>query len=146
MRRIGVGVVVMGLVFATAPAVAAQAKPRQVGQPSSTITLVTGDQVVLQGGEPKSVRPGPGREGMRFSVQKTADHLYVIPADAITAVGQGRVDRRLFDLRTLQEFGYDKRATVPLIVTGQGANRVATTGRALPSIDGYAYDAAKGEA
>jgi hypothetical protein len=134
----------MGLVVATAPA--AQAQPRQAGQPTSTITLVTGDQVVLQGGEPKSVRPGPGRDGMQFSVHKTADHQYVIPADAITSVAQGRVDRRLFDLATLREFGYDKRATVPLIVTGEGANRVATTGRALPSIDGYAYEAAKGEA
>jgi subtilisin family serine protease len=144
VRRIGVGVVVMGLVVATAPA--AQAQPRQAGQPTSTITLVTGDQVVLQGGEPKSVRPGPGRDGMGFSVHRTADHQYVIPADAITSVAQGRVDRRLFDLKVLQEFGYDKRATVPLIVTGEGANRVATTGRALPSIDGYAYEAAKGEA
>ncbi|MGB3443097.1 MAG: S8 family peptidase [Actinophytocola sp.] len=145
MRRIGVGVVVAGLVFATAPAVQAQ-PPRQAGLPTTTITLVTGDQVVLHGGEPKEVRPGPGRDGMAFSVHKTADHQYVVPADARAAVAQGRVDRRLFDLTTLKEFGYDRRDTVPLIVTGQDANRVAGQGRALPSIDGYAYNAEKGAA
>ncbi|MFI7674555.1 S8 family serine peptidase [Actinophytocola sp. NPDC049390] len=148
MRRIGVGVVVLGVVAATTTAQAAQAEPRRgADRPTTTITLVTGDEVVLVAGEAKQVRPGPGRDGMRFSVHKTADHQYVIPADAKAAVAQGRVDRRLFDLTTLTEFGYDKRATVPVIVTGAGANRVATgRGRALPSIDGYAYYAEKGSA
>jgi subtilisin family serine protease len=135
----------MGMVLATtAPAV--QAQPRPATGPTTTITLVTGDEVVLLRGEAKEVRPGPGRDGMRFSVHKTDDHLYVVPSDAISAVAQGRVDRRLFDITTLKEFGYDRRDTVPVIVTGQGANRVATGGRALASIDGYAYDAEKGAA
>ncbi|GAB1514110.1 S8 family serine peptidase [Actinophytocola sp. KF-1] len=147
MRRIGVGVVVLGMVAATTTAQAAQAEPRGgTDRPTTTITLVTGDEVVLVDGEAKQVKPGPGRDGMQFSVRRSADHQYVIPADAVTAVAQGRVDRRLFDLTTLTEFGYDKRATVPVIVTGAGANRVAAQGRALPSIDGYAYDAEKGAA
>jgi subtilisin family serine protease len=132
------------MVFATAPAVHAQ--PRSSGEPGRTITLVTGDQVVYQGDEAREVRPGPGRDGVRFSVHRNADHLYVIPSDAMTAVASGRVDRRLFDLTALTEFGYDRRDTVPLIVTGRDAGRVARGGTALPSIDGYAYDAAKGEA
>ena len=147
MRRIGVGAVVLGVVLSTTTAPAAQAQPRGVDRPTTTITLVTGDEVVLVKGEAKQVRPGPGRDGMRFSVHRTDDHQYVIPADAITAVAQGRVDRRLFDITTLTEFGYDKRATVPVIVTGAGANRVAAQGaRVLSSIDGYAYDAEKGTA
>ncbi|HEX6354610.1 S8 family serine peptidase [Actinophytocola sp.] len=144
LRRIGTGVAVMGLVLATAPAVHAQA--RTTAELGRTVTLVTGDQVVLHGGVAREVRPGPGREGMRFSVHKAAGHLYVIPADALRAVASGRVDRRVFDLTTLTEFGYDRRDTVPLIVTGPSATRVANTGRALPSIDGYAFDAAKGSA
>jgi subtilisin family serine protease len=136
------------MVLSTAQA--AQAEPgtaRSADQPKTTITLVTGDEVVLVNGQAKQVKPGPGRDGMSFSVRKSDDHQYVIPADALTAVAQGRVDRRLFDISTLTEFGYDKRATVPVIVTGAGANRVAAgQGRALPSIDGYAYNAEKGAA
>jgi subtilisin family serine protease len=144
MRRIGISVAVVGMVLATAPAVHAQ--PQPTAQPGRTVTLVTGDTVVLHGGEAREVRPGPGRDGMRFSVRKVAGHLFVVPADALHAVASGRVDRRVFDVTTLTEFGYDRRDTVPLIVTGPSAARVAGTGRALPSIDGYAFDAAKGSA
>ncbi|MFL6125596.1 S8 family peptidase [Actinophytocola sp.] len=144
MRRFGVGVVVLGMVFATAPAV--HAEPRfPTGPAGRTVTLVTGDQVVFAGDEAREVRPGPGRDGMRFSVHKAGGHLYVIPTDALPAVASGQVDRRLFDITTLTEFGYDRRDTVPLIVTGPSATRMAGGGRALSSIGGYAFDAAKGE-
>jgi len=149
VRRFGigrflVGVVVLGMVFATAPAVHAEPQfpPEAHGR---TITLVTGDQVVLAGDDAREVRPGPGRDGMLFSVHKAAGHLYVLPSDALQAVASGQVDRRLFDVTTLTEFGYDRRDTVPLIVTGPSAARVARQGKALPSIDGFAFDAAKGE-
>ena len=142
--RIGIGAVVVGMVVATAPATPAQPRSReqQLGQ---TITLVTGDQVRFQNGAARSVRPGPGRDGIPFSVHKTDDHTYVIPGDAIGMVSAGRLDRRLFDLTTLTEFGYDDahRATVPLIVTGKGATKAARGGRALPSIDGVAVEATK---
>jgi subtilisin family serine protease len=144
VRRVGIGVLVSGLVFATAPAVHAQ--PRSSEPRGSTITLVTGDEVVLHGGKAREVRPGPGRDGMRFSVREAGGHLYVIPADALRAVASGQVDRRIFDITTLTEFGYDRRDTVPLIVTGPSATRVASEGKTLPSIDGYAFDAAKGAA
>lgn len=141
-RTIGTGVAVMGMVLATGPAIHAQT--HATTQPDKTITLVTGDQVVLHGAEAREVRPGPGRDGIRFSVHQGAGHLYVIPTDALPAVASGQVDRRLFDLTTLTEFGYDRRGTVPLIVTGPNATRVAGGGTALPSIDGYAFDATKG--
>ena len=145
MRRFGIGVIVLGMVFATTPAT--HADPRfPSGTHNRTITLVTGDQVVVHGEQAREVRPGAGREGMRFSVHQVAGHLYVIPADALQAVASGQVDRRIFDVTTLTEFGYDRRDTVPLIVTGPSATRVASSGKALPSIDGYAFDAAKGDA
>src|SRR5690242_516447 len=98
------------MVFATAPA--AHAEPRFPSESHGrTITLVTGDQVVLTGDEAREVLPGPGRTGMRFSVHKAAGHLYVIPADALQAVASGQVDRRIFDVTTLTEFGYDRRDT-----------------------------------
>src|SRR5262245_5889639 len=103
VRRFGVGVVVLGMVFATAPAAPAQSQATK--SPDRTVTLVTGDQVVLHAGEAREVRPAPGRDGMRFSVQKAGGHLYVVPADALRAVASGQVDRRIFDLTTLTEFG-----------------------------------------
>jgi subtilisin family serine protease len=146
VRRIGIGVAVMGMVLAiTTPAGQAQTQSA-AGPVGARVTLVTGDQVVLHGGEAREVRPAAGREGMRFSVHRTDGHLYVIPADALRAVASGQIDRRLFDITTLTEFGYDQRDTVPLIVTGPSATRVASEGKALPSIDGYAFDAAKGSA
>jgi subtilisin family serine protease len=144
VRRFGIGVLVLGMVLATAPAV--HARPLSSEPQGSTITLVTGDQVVFYGGEAREVRPGPGRDGMRFSVREAGGHLYVIPADALQAVASGQVDRRIFDITTLTDFGYDRRDTVPLIVTGASAERVASEGNPLPSIDGYAFDAAKGQA
>jgi subtilisin family serine protease len=144
IARLGTSAVVLGLVFATAPVVNAEPRfpPEARGR---TVTLVTGDQVVLTGADATEVRPGPGRDGMRFSVHRAAGHLYVIPADALRSVASGQVDRRLFDVTTLTEFGYDRRDTVPLIVTGPSATRVAARGKALPSVDGFAFDAAKGE-
>jgi subtilisin family serine protease len=134
-------VVLLGLVFATAPAVHAQ--PLAAEEPAEgTVTLVTGDQVIIHSGQAGEVRPGPGREGMRFSVRRTGGHTYVIPADVLHDVATGAVDRRIFDLTTLAEFGYDRRDTVPLIVTGPGP--VVPGGRPLPSIGGYAFDAVKG--
>ncbi|HYQ69522.1 S8 family serine peptidase [Actinophytocola sp.] len=144
LDRLGTSAVVLGLVFATAPAVHADPRfpPQAHGR---TITLVTGDQVVLTGSDAREVRPGPGRAGMRFSVHEVAGHLYVVPADALRSIASGQVDRRIFDVTTLTEFGYDRRDTVPLIVTGPSATRFAPLGRALPSIDGFAFDAAKGD-
>lgn len=141
MRTFRAGVVMLGLVVATAPAVHAQ--PLSTEDPTgSSLTLVTGDQVIIHNGQPREVRPGPGREGMSFSVRRAGGHTYVIPADVLQAVATGQVDRRVFDLTALTEFGYDRGDTVPLIVTGPGP--VVPGGRPLPSIGGYAYDAVKG--
>lgn len=88
-----------------------------------SVTLVTGDRVLVLDGKPRSVEPGTGRAGMSVHISAMRNRLHVIPADARPRAAAGRVDRRLFDVTTLLEFGYDdlSRATVPLIVTGQGA-------------------------
>lgn len=141
MRTFRAGVVVLGLVFATTPAVHAQ--PLTTAEPAgSSVTLATGDQVIIDNGQPGEVRPGPGRAGMAFSVRRAGGHTYVIPADVLHAVAAGLVDQRIFDLTTLAEFGYDRRDTVPLIVTGPAP--ATPHARPLPSIGGYALDAVKG--
>jgi hypothetical protein len=151
--RIGVGVAVLGLVLGTTPASNAAPpgeKPRPSNTTVTTVTLVTGDQVTMRDGKVLSIRPGTGREKMPFSTLTADEHVYVLPADARQLVTTGQVDRRLFDLTTLIEFGYDDahRDTVPLIVThpeGKAAPRVAGS-RQLASINGIALAADKSTA
>jgi hypothetical protein len=143
-----VGLVVLGLVLGTVQA--ANATPQQQAKTVNytTITLITGDKVIMHKDRGLSVRPAAGREKMTFSRLTAGGHTYVIPADARRLVSTGRLDQRLFDLTTLTEFGYDDahRATTPLIVTqpaGQRAPRAAAVSRELPSINGVAMAADK---
>lgn len=124
-------------VLALAPG-AAQAAPK--GQPATVpsaaqqplhdITLITGDRVRVGLGEPPSitVQRAPGRERIQFRSLRAQGRQYLIPLDAMPLVQSGRLDRRLFDLTGLVEFGYtdDKRATLPLVVTTKpGATALA---------------------
>jgi subtilisin family serine protease len=149
--RIGVGAAVLGLVLGTVPpANAAPPEEKPGAGISTTVTLITGDRVVMRAGTVMSIRPGKGREKVTFSKITAGEHLYVMPNDARRLVTTGQLDRRLFDLTTLVELGYDDahRNTVPLIVTrqeGQAALRVAgaAVSRELPSINGVALAAEK---
>lgn len=152
-RPLGTGVVIAGMVLSTVgaagaapPAEGSTFDPARPG--GTTVTLVTGDQVTLHGTAGISVKPGKNRGNMTFSRSNVGGHVHVIPNDARKLVATGRLDRRLFDITTLVEFGYDdaRTDTVPLIVThpdGTAASRLAGGERALPSIDGVAVAAAK---
>jgi subtilisin family serine protease len=148
--KFGVGLAVLGLVLSTAQAAGAAPPPGfpAKGMQDNTVTLVTGDQVTISHGTARSVRPGKGRDGIAFSTFTAKGHDYVIPADAMKLVATGKLDRRLFDITTLVDFGYDDahRATVPLIVThpaGRAAPRAAKVTRDLPSVDAVAMAADK---
>ncbi len=110
-----------------------------------TVTLISGDQVVMLDETHVSVRPGAGREGVFFSTHTMDGHTFVVPSDARRLVSTGQLDRRLFDVTTLMEFGYDDahRDSVPVIVTGPAAPRAARVTRELPSINGVALAADK---
>ncbi|WP_371661902.1 S8 family serine peptidase [Streptomyces sp. NBC_00280] len=130
-------------------------------EPAKTVTLITGDRVVV-GPDGQVVRlvRGKDREGMGFSVRRTAGHTYVVPQDALRLVADGVLDRRLFDVAQLVRDGYDDahRSALPLIVgyrqDGAGADaRTATRDpfagvavrerRTLPAVDGEAFEAPK---
>ncbi|WP_432948166.1 S8 family serine peptidase [Kribbella sp. CA-253562] len=85
-----------------------------------TITLITGDKVVLKGGDQLSVVRAAGREKVGFESRRTAGQWTVIPSDVRGAVETGTLDRRLFDIELLLRDGYDDaaRPDIPLIVTG----------------------------
>ena len=115
-----------------------------------TVTLVTGDQVMVDGaGKVTGLVRAEGRERVPFSVRVVAGHTRVVPGDAELLLAQGRLDARLFDVTQLLADGYDDagRADVPLIVTFKGKKAPsmspftgagAKIGRALPVVNGKA--------
>ncbi|MFM9699217.1 S8 family peptidase [Streptomyces europaeiscabiei] len=128
------------------------------GLAGSVVTLISGDRVHVDAeGRVTRVQPGEGREGIPMSIQRTGDETYVLPADALPLVGQGTVDRRLFNVTGLLRSEYDDahRATVPLIVsytkntkkraTAQAAIAEADVrvSRNLPALRGEALTAPK---
>ena len=134
-KALGAALLALGLISPPvagaepAPAVpagtAADAHPR-------TVTLVTGDRVVVTGAAVGSFQPGPGRDKVTFHSTHRDGRLSVVPEDAARGIASGRLDPRLFDVTGLIEAGYDDARTdhVPLIVTGTPSGLRAA--RALP--------------
>ncbi|MEU0945310.1 S8 family serine peptidase [Streptomyces canus] len=120
-----------------------------------TVTLVTGDRVLVDGtGQVSGVERAQGRKGMPFSVRVVAGHTRVVPGDAELLLAEGKVDPRLFDVTQLVKDGYDDagRSDLPLIVTFRGKKAPSTTpfteagarmGRQLPVVNGRAMRSAK---
>ncbi|MFF8653195.1 S8 family peptidase [Streptomyces huasconensis] len=128
------------------------------GGKTATVTLVTGDRVVVRAGGKQVVRliRGEGREDVAIAVRREAGHTYVIPQDAQPLIGAGTLDRRLFDVTRLVRDKYDDahRTSLPLIVeyrqgiradgrAGDTFKGLARDRRALPAIGGEAFAAPK---
>ncbi|KJK41902.1 hypothetical protein UK23_39835 [Lentzea aerocolonigenes] len=121
----------------------AQADPIPLpGSNPRTVTLVTGDKVVL-GDAPRVIR-GPGRDRITFHTAKRDGELTVVPSDAARLVQSGRVDERLFNVTALARDGFDDahRSDLPLIVTG--GFHVAVV-RELPVLGGSSVVARKSD-
>jgi hypothetical protein len=155
MRKFGLVACVLILVLTSSgsPAWAARAaRPGPQTRPDGatagirTVTLVTGDRVVLQelDGPDRvvKVQPGKGRKGMAFRRSTENGDTFVIPADAGRLVAQKRVDRRLFNVSKLVELGYDdsRAKTVPLIVARPGG------AKSLRSLGAGALEVSKADA
>ncbi|SDG86914.1 Serine protease, subtilisin family [Lentzea fradiae] len=107
-------------------AVATAAPPAR--QAVDQVTLVTGDKVLLGPDEQiVAIEPGEGRGTLTFKTHRGAGgHTMVVPEDAFGPLAAGRLDRRLFDVTTLLEFGYRDR--MPLIVDGRARLAARNTG------------------
>ena len=136
----------------TAPAAG---KPPAPAGKDVQITLITGDRVVLHGGDPAkpSIERGPGRDRVSFQTYRSKDHSYVIPSDVTKAIGAGRLDKRLFDVTGLIKAGYDDASStvIPVLTTyDAAAKRSVPAGakvtRQLPSIKGSALAVDKAKA
>ncbi|MCP2166354.1 S8 family serine peptidase [Goodfellowiella coeruleoviolacea] len=154
------GAVVVAVAAAVVPGAGASAAPAErvvsaSAQAGRSVTLITGDRVVVGGPEGISARPATGREHVRFLRQAGPDGTLVIPEDAATLVANGSLDRRLFNVTRLVEVGYDdtSRPDLPLIVGhADGQARSAALGaaaqvtRELASIGATAVRADKARA
>ncbi|GAA3744721.1 S8 family serine peptidase [Plantactinospora mayteni] len=144
------------------PPGAAAAPASSPAVPDRWVTLVTGDRVLVRPGPPLDtvlqVAPAKGREEMAFRQIQEYGDVFVIPGDATPLVAAGTVDRRLFNVSKLIDFGYDDRSRgdLPLIVTWASRQQSAarsmlsaigtTLTRELPSVDGAATRAGKDRA
>ncbi|MFE7394243.1 S8 family serine peptidase [Streptomyces sp. NPDC057582] len=112
-----------------AESVAQAAQPRQDGPVAARhkLTLVTGEMVTLErhanGFQAATVAPTPDGTPAAFSTLRVRDELYVIPDKAQPYLAANELDRELFNVTKLVEYGYDDthRPAVPLIATYAGA-------------------------
>ncbi|MFD4636343.1 S8 family serine peptidase [Lentzea sp. NPDC058436] len=81
------------------------------------VTLVTGDKVTFSRSG-LGIVPAAGREHAMFAISTTGQHRYVVPADAEPLLAAGRLDKALFDVDALREFGYTD--ATPVILEGAG--------------------------
>ncbi|MEU1885021.1 S8 family serine peptidase [Micromonospora sp. WMMD987] len=159
-RRAATGGLVLALALglpatnaAAAPGTPSTPRPATPAVGSTTVTLITGDQVTVTRAGGAAVRPGAGREHQQFLVRREHGHLSVVPRDAVPLLRSGQVDRRLFDVTGLIAARYDDahRDNLPLLVSyREGQARRATTAlpgtrvtRDLPAIGGAALTAGK---
>jgi subtilisin family serine protease len=115
---------------------------------ATVVTLITGDRVTIDSAGTAVVRPAADRTAIPFQVVRAQGHTHVIPGDAVAALHAGQLDPRLFDVTELAAAGYDKRATTPVIVTGDGstagtAPTYGPAGRSLALVNGLAMAAAQ---
>ncbi|MBB5785795.1 hypothetical protein [Jiangella mangrovi] len=119
----------------TSPDGASAGPPGDTAAPAAaerTVTLLTGDRVVVRSGldgvERVTVEPADGRDGVAYTQRRTDDGgLRVIPADALDDVAEGRLDARLFDVTALLEQGYDDASEAELPPLDEPAEPEAAT-------------------
>jgi len=165
IRRPGIGLLIVALTasmlgFAGPVQAAPAPEPAAAGGTAAaaearggahTVTLLTGDKVTVLPGDRVRIQRAEGRDDVSFVTRRIGGHLHVVPSDAVSLLNSGRLDKRLFDVTTLIEFGYhDGRGNLPLILTGNPAARGApaaarvpgvTSVRDLPAVDGVAVRA-----
>ncbi|WP_406423155.1 S8 family serine peptidase [Streptomyces sp. NBC_00873] len=104
-------------------------QPQQNGPvvATHTLTLVTGEVVTLErhanGLQAATVESAPDGTPAAFSTIKVGDEVYVIPDKAQPYLAANELDRELFNVTKLVEYGYDDahRPAVPLMATFAGA-------------------------
>ncbi|MFD1050564.1 hypothetical protein ACFQ1S_36080, partial [Kibdelosporangium lantanae] len=118
-----------GLAASPAGAQPQQEEARLSADPFTTVTLITGDQVLVRDDRAAYVRMAPGREHTRYWQYQLNGHDYVIPDDARQLLNQDKLDKRLFDVTGLVQQDYDDghQPNIPTIVTNSVTHPVTAT-------------------
>lgn len=147
--------------FALSPSAAADTRSSvatDAAHAYRTITLITGDRVLLdKGGKVIGSAPGKGRASVPIQISQGEGHAYVIPADVEPLIADGRLDLSLFDADELSRSEYTARAGggTPVIVKYTAKSpaartelheRTSTSVRRLDSIGGEALTVTPKEA
>lgn len=132
-------VLVTAALLSPQPASAAADGPTiQAGQlpsgPAGAVTLITGDQVTVNGNGQVSVARHPSREDrddIGYTTYQLRGDTYVLPTDAAPLVAQGVVDQELFNVSGLLSYAYDdaSRDALPLLVSRSASLRSAARDR-----------------
>jgi subtilisin family serine protease len=133
--------------------------PARLAAGGSSVTLVTGDRVMLHGTGAQAtvaVDAAPRSRPVPFSEYTRNGDRYVVPADAAGLIQAGVLDRELFNVTGLVRQGYDDAHTpnVPLLVRYAGAKAAAPAAvpagtvseRALPQLGLVALEEKKSAA
>ena len=152
------GVATASATSASGPAIAAAVPPSGAPlsaspfAPARTVTLITGDRVVVPSGGGQ-IRVAGIRDGQSFSFYREHGDTFVVPVAAVPMLASGRVDSRLFDVSLLIRDHDDDahRASLPVIVRGGSFGALARVAgavgvAALPAIDGEALRVRKADA
>ena len=140
------------------PIVGSNASSAASATAKHTVTLVSGDVVVVEGAgtTSPSVTVLPRQDGTVPTVEtrRVGNDIYVYPEDASAALAADKVDEELFNVTGLIAQGYDDASTktIPLITTyttrvdartAPPAPKAATTEQVPRSVDGVAMAADK---
>ena len=107
----------------TPPPAASPAAPASAGG-SHTVTLITGDRVTVTdlADGTHTVEVDPVDPGEGFQSREVAGELHVLPRGAMPYLAAGVVDRDLFNVSRLIEYGYDDASVdaTPVILEREG--------------------------
>ena len=139
--------------------------PASTGSHAVTVTLVTGDVVLVTGfgTDSPTATVLPREDGTLpvAEIRRVGTDVYVFPADAAPALAAGLVDEELFNVTGLVTMGYDDASTKTMPVIVRYTNKVdvrgkskaapatpkgATKGRTLPSVQAISFQADKAKA
>ncbi|HEX6352854.1 S8 family serine peptidase [Actinophytocola sp.] len=144
MRLFVVLAALAGLLVVVSPG--AVAEPVPAPEPSSTVSLITGDTVTLGPDGEVAIQPADSAHGSSYTTLRLDGDVYVVP-DRVDHLVPDVLDMELFNITELVAMGFadSDTDTLPLIVQG-GSAAFAAGARSLPSIGAVAVSVPKRDA